>query len=373
MEVAWLFEFPTLHGGERSLLACWPGLRSNGWRPFALAPAEGPLAKALNRLGVEHLPFSVFDADGRRLPRQVLRERLQAMLRRQRPRLLHANSLSMGRLSGPVAASAGVPSIAHLRDIVGLSSAAITDLNRHTRLLAVSRATRDFHRSQGLHGDLCQVCYNGVDLERFRPRAATSWLHGQLRLPREIVFAVSIGQLVMRKGHDVLVRAAAQLLNAWPDLHWLIAGERFSQKDEAVQYEAGLHAAISAAGLSERFHFLGTIENVAELLNEATVLVHPSRQEPLGRVLLEAAASGVPCIATDVGGTREIFGIDEPAARLAPPGDHQALAAAVAELMADCAERARLALAARRRMEAFFDIRSVGQTLAQHYAAVAGW
>lgn len=371
MQVAWLFEFPTLHGGERSLLSCLTGLRSRGWRPFALAPAAGALAAELQRLGVEHLPFSVFDGGGRRLPREVLRDRLRMIVQQWRPKLLHANSVSMGRLSGPPASRAGVPGIAHLRDIVGLSAAAIADLNCQTRLLAVSQATRDFHALQGLSGDLCHVCYNGVDLDTFQPRAATGWLHRQLGLPPEAACAVCVGQLVMRKGHDVLVRAAAGLRDSLPRLHWVIAGERFSQKAEAVQHEADLHAAVAAAGLRERFHFLGTIENVAELLNEATLLVHPARQEPLGRVLLEAAAAGVPCVATDVGGTREVFGIEQPAARLTPPDDHQALAAAVAQLSTDPLERARLASAARRRIAAVFDARIAARALAAHYSSVA--
>ncbi|HEX5445199.1 MAG TPA: glycosyltransferase [Pirellulales bacterium] len=367
MEVAWLFEYPTLHGGERSLLACLPGLQSAGWRPLALAPAGGALAEELQRLGIEHLSFSVFDDRGQRLPREALRQKLATVLRHRRPELLHANSLSMGRLAGPPSVRAGVPSISHLRDIVRLSPAAVADLNAHTRLLAVSHATRTFHLSQGVRGELCHVAYNGVDRDAFQPRPATGWLHCKLGLSGEVDLAVTIGQLVMRKGHDVLVRAAARLRDAFPQLHWVIAGERFSQKAEAVQYETDLRTAIVTAGLAERFHFLGTIDRVAELLNEAKLLVHPARQEPLGRVLLEAAASGVPCVATDVGGTREIFNAAQ--ARLAPPGDDQALAAAVAGLMADAAERARLAAAARRRIAEAFDVRAAARVLAAHYSA----
>lgn len=368
-QVVWLFEYPTLHGGERSLLATLGMLRSLGWQPLAVGPAEGPLADEMRRLDVEHLPFSVFGADGARLPRQTLRDRLRQIFGRRRADLVHANSLSMGRLSGPVAAQTGLPSIAHLRDIVGLSAAAVADLNRHARLLAVSRATRDFHTTQGLRDDLCHVCYNGVDLETFRPRPATGWLHRKLRLPPETSLALSVGQLVMRKGHDVLVRAAARLRDSLPQLHWVIAGARFSQKPEAVRYEADVHAAIAAAGLSERFHFLGTVANVPELLSEAALLVHPARQEPLGRVLLEAAAAGVPCVATDVGGTREIFGDSPAAALLTPPDDERALADAVAALMTSPARRARLAQAARRRAEELFDARTAAFALAEHYRA----
>jgi glycosyltransferase involved in cell wall biosynthesis len=368
MRVAWLFEYPTLHGGERSLLATLPILRGEKIEPIALAPCEGPLVAELTRNHVELFPFDVFD--GRlRQPRDVLRAALLARLNAVQPDLLHANSLSMGRLSGPVAHQAGIPSIAHLRDIVGLSAAAVADLNCHARLLAVSQATREFDVRQGVAADRTHVCCNGVDLDTFRPRPATDWLHRRLGLPTDTMLAATIGQLIMRKGHDVLVRAAARIKDRFSELHWLIIGERHSQKAEAIAYETGLHAAIAAAGLGARFHFLGTIDNVADVLSELTMLVHPARQEPLGRVLLEAAAAGVPCIATAVGGTREIFP-DPTMSRLVPPDDDQALANAIVELAESPSMREQLSLAARRRIEQQFDIQQSASALIEHYRAV---
>lgn len=368
MRVAWLFEYPTMHGGERSLLATLPTLRQAGIQSIALAPPQGPLADKLNQNGVPIVAFNVFDG-GHRQPRDLLRAELAERLDELCPELLHANSLSMGRLSGPVANDAGVPSIAHLRDIVGLSAAASANLNAHNRLLAVSKATRDFHVAQGVCGDRMHVCYNGVDLDRFRPRPPTGWLHRQLGLADDALLVGTIGQIILRKGHDVLVRAATRLKHRLPQIHWLIVGERHSQKAEAFSYEAALHTEIQAAGLTPRVRFLGTLDNVADVLPELTLLVHPARQEPLGRVLLEAAATGVPCIATDVGGTREIF----PAAtmaRLVAPDDDQALAAAIVELLESPEDREALSQAARRRAEEQFDINQAARSLVEHYQAV---
>jgi glycosyltransferase involved in cell wall biosynthesis len=369
LRVVWLFEYPTLHGGERSLLATLPLLRPEGIEPMAIAPAEGALANELARSGVPLASFDVSE-DGRRLPRDVLRASLLAQLMALRPTLLHANSLSMGRLSGPVAHATGLPSIAHLRDIVGLSATAVVDLNFHTRLLAVSQATREFHIRQGVAPDRMHVCYNGVDLELFRPRPPTGWLHRQLGLPDDAVLVATIGQLILRKGHDVLVHAAARVKDRLPNVHWLVIGERHSQKAEAIAYEASLHAEIAAAGLARRFHSLGTLENVEVVLSEITLLVHPARQEPLGRVLLEAAAAGVPIIATDVGGTPEIFP-NPTMARLVGANNDEALAAAMIELIESPIAREKLSLAARRRMEQRFDIRQAAEALVQHYGAVA--
>ncbi len=106
------------------------------------------------------------------------------------------------------------------------------------------------------------------------------------------------------------------------------------------------------------------------LLNECVLLVHAARQEPLGRVLLEAAASGVAVVATDVGGTREIFRTELDGAILVPPDDERALAEAMLALLQNEARRQSLARAARRRAEEAFDIRYAAQRLVAQYEDV---
>ena len=176
-------------------------------------------------------------------------------------------------------------------------------------------------------------------------------------------------------------------------LHYVIVGQRHSEKDESRRFERDLHdaaARICEPGgadipvcpgdlgkqgrqecLPHRVHFLGVRNDVSRLLSELTLLVHTARQEPLGRVLLEAAAAGTAIIATNVGGTPEIFPPDENAARLVPPDDAGAVGDAILELLGDPAMRRRLGVAARRRAQQQFDIRiSVGNLL-QHYGALA--
>ncbi len=361
-----LCEYPTLHGGERSMLATLGGVRAAGFGVTVAAPPEGPLAEALRREEVEVVPFRTLDGRGRRIPRNRLRADLAEVIARRRPDLFHANSLSMGRLSGPVAADLGVPSLAHLRDVLRLGPGALADLNRHTRLLAVSRATRDWHVAAGLDPAKTHVLYNGVDLARFRPRPASGCLHRELGLPPGTVLAATIGQISLRKGQDVLVQSAAMLAGALPQWHFLIVGERHSGKAESRRFEADLRAAAESGPLAGRLHLLGTRDDVDQLLNELALLIHPARQEPLGRVLLEAAASGAPIVATDVGGTREIFPPETHSAMLVPAGGPESLAAAVREAASDDALRVRLAAAAHGRAAAF-DIQRATAALLAHY------
>jgi len=372
-DVLILCEYATVSGGERSMLAVLDGVCRSGHRVAVAAPPQGALAEALRCQGVELVPLDLHAHREARSSQDQQRRRLRAMLLRRRPRLLHANSLSMSRLSGPVAAELGIPSIGHLRDIVGLSARAVADLNRHTRLLAVSRATWAWHVAAGLDAEKTHVFYNGVDLGVFHPREGTGYLHRELGLVGEEEdhprLVGAIGQIGMRKGLDMLAKAAVMLRDELPDVHWLIVGERWSQKAEARRFEADLHA-VAAEELTGRMHFLGYRDDVPGLLGELAVLVHPSRQEPLGRVLLEAAASGVAVVATSVGGTPEIFPPGENAARLVPPDDVAALAAALGELLRDAPLRQKVAAAARCRAEQAFDKADAAANLLRHYREV---
>jgi glycosyltransferase involved in cell wall biosynthesis len=366
-----LCEYPTLNGGERSMLATLDGIRAGGFAPALIAPPDGPLAAELTTRGVELIPFQCRAADGARIAQNRLREQLAEILRRRRPALLHANSLAMGRLSGPVAADCGLPSIAHLRDIISLSAQAVADLNRHRRLLAVSAATREFHVAAGLDAEKTHVLYNGVDLDEFRPRTPTGYLHRELGLPSDAQLIGTIGQIGLRKGQDVLLEAASAVVGQCSAAHFLIVGERNSEKEESRKYEDKLRDTASSR-MTGRVHFLGRRDDVSLLLNELTLLAHPARQEPLGRVLLEAAASGVAVVASDVGGTREIFPTEADAARLVPPDNPARLAAATLELLGDRRLRDRLGAVARRRARQSFDIRATVENLLNQYVASRG-
>lgn len=366
-----LCEYPTLCGAERSMLSTLDGVRAAGFRMMAAAPPAGPLAEALVEKGIEHIPFSVFEPGGKRRTQAAIRGDLDHLLRRCRPDVLHANSLAMGRLSGPVAAEVGVRSIAHLRDIVRLSRQAINDLNRHRRLLAVSHAVRRYYLAAGLEDGKTRVVYNGVDLARFQPRPPTGYLHHELGLPSDARLIGTIGQICLRKGQDVLVQAATALAGRVPDAHYLVVGQRNSQKQESVEFEARLHRAAGQGPLAGRLHLVGERDDIHRLLSELALLVHPARQEPLGRVLLEAAAAGVAVVATAVGGTDEIFPPPSHSARLVGSDCPSALAEVMAELLDDDRARRALGQAARARAESAFGLDLAGTALAAEYAAVA--
>jgi glycosyltransferase involved in cell wall biosynthesis len=179
-----------------------------------------------------------------------------------------------------------------------------------------------------------------------------------------------VGQIILRKGWDVWLDAAVTVVRKNPRAHFVLVGQRHSEKRETRELEQQLRNAGQQPPLNGHLHWLGNREKMETLLPEFAALAHAARQEPFGRVLLEAAACGVPVVATDVGGTREIFGDASPAADLIPVDDASSLAAGILDILnkPDWA-RGRAAEASQRVIQRF-DHRRAARMLLSHYEAV---
>jgi glycosyltransferase involved in cell wall biosynthesis len=358
-----VFEFGTLNGGERSMLAVLPQFVGTDLEFVALAPAVGPLAPALGALGIPVLAFEPRDPGGeRRAPPQLL-EDIRSAAVRVRPDLIHGNSLSMGRLTGPLADDLKVASTAHLRDIVGLTQRAIEQLNANRALVAVSEAVRDFHVARGIDAARMHVVYNGVETEQPDGDATGVSLREELHLPPEAYLVATIGQICLRKGQDVFAKGAVLAAPQMPRAHFLMVGERYSEKTESALFEEALNFEFAMGGLKDRFHRLGYRSHVERMLPEIDLIVHCARQEPFGRVLLEAAAAERPIIATTAGGTAEML-TDGESALLVPPDQPEALAEAIVRLHDNAALSQQLAAVARERVTARFSIEHAARRLA---------
>ena len=177
--------------------------------------------------------------------------------------------------------------------------------------VAVSNAVRDWCVARGVPAERLVVIPNGVDLTRFQsgPQPAG---------PRPRV--LGIGRLSWEKGFDVLIEACRDL----KDVSLEIVGE------------GPMRDALEAMGNGQvRFH--GELEEVAEVMKGADLVVVPSRSEGFGLVALEAMAAGVPVIASSIGGLPDLLG---DAGLLVPPGDELALREAIRALLADAPRRA---------------------------------
>jgi glycosyltransferase involved in cell wall biosynthesis len=162
---------------------------------------------------------------------------------------------------------------------------------------------------------------------------------GSLDTPPDVPLALALGRLHVNKGFDVLLAALAQA----PRLHLWLAGEG--------ELAAALQRQAAALGIAARVRFLGWREDIAALLAAADFLVCPSRHEPLGNVVIEAWAAGVPVAATASEGPSALIA-DGESGLLVPVDDADALARAMIRLVEDRELRTRLAAAGRAAYEA---------------------
>lgn len=362
-------EYGSVNGGENSFLALVDGLRNNGWKFLAAVPQGSPFANRLQETQVEVVDFCMHNADGVKKSQTEIREEFSALATKTGCDLIHCNSLSTSRICGPVCQSLGIPSLGYLRDILKLSKKAMADINQIDRLIAVSQATRQWHCEHGLDSSRTSVVHNGVDSNIFFPPASEPFLNKtskstRIAVPPRLLF---VGQIGIRKGVDMLVDAFLQIATKIPTAKLSIVGQRYSQKHEAVEYEKKLIQQVASSPFSDRVSWLGIRDDVPDLMRQSTILIHPARQEPLGRVLLEAAASGLPIIATDVGGTAEILSSPELKNLLVPPESPAEIAKKVISLSSSAQELNSISRQLRAVAIANFSIESCVRNIDGHY------
>jgi glycosyltransferase involved in cell wall biosynthesis len=370
-----LGEYGTLNGGERSFLTVCKSLQARGWKFIAAVPQGSEFEAAFARQQIPNLGYARVDEDGLRLDQQGKRQQLSRLIFESKPAIVHANSLSMSRICGPVAAELGVPSVGYLRDILKLSKKAVGDINQLDRIVAVSNATADWHVGQGMDRSRVGTIYNGVDGTAFRPfeaegdRAEIEQLQGGLGIEAADRVILYVGQIGMRKGIDSLAEVFVELAQQISNVHLLIVGERNSTKAENVEYEQRIKRQLSATRFSKQVHWLGRRSDVAKLMRLADLLLHPARQEPLGRVLLEASSAGLPIVTTDVGGSAEILPAETP---LFDPDDVAGMAGYACNLLRDEKLRFRVGTDQRKAAQSRFSVVQCTERLERVYRELLG-
>jgi glycosyltransferase involved in cell wall biosynthesis len=276
-----------------------------------------------------------------------------AVLREFRPDVLHAHFARHATAAArKLSAELGVPFTftAHGYDIFRRPPAKFAEHAAAAgAVVVVSEAIARYIRDGlGARPDRIHVIPNGVDIERFQP-------DGQRP---DLLCIVCVARLAPVKNLGLLLEACAELRTRGLEFRCAIVGDG-PCRDELVAARARL-------GLDGMVDLVGAAEQ-AEVLawwRRATVAALTSESEGLGVSLMEAAACGVPAVATAVGGVPEVVE-DGVTGLLVPPGDARALAGALERVLRDPGLAARLGAAARRRAGAHFSLaRQVDRLLA---------
>lgn len=327
-------------GSEQQLLRLATRLDPTRFTPEIMVLGRSGLRRAFQDAGVvtEALPV------GRILGWSGLLgvARLQALMRRRSARLLVTYHTAADILGGAVAAVGGVPVLSCRRD-EGFTKrprhvAVQRRLNRFlTGMISVSEAVaRAVRDAEGFPLQRNHVIWNGEDLQEFRP--GDSPLRKVLGLPEGGLVLSCVASLTPVKDHDTLLAAFARLSARLPAACLLLVGDG----PERTRLEA------EAAPLGPRVRFLGHRGDVADVLRASDVYVQTSTTEGFSNALVQAMATGLPVVATRVGGNVELL---DGCGELVPPRDPEAVAEALFALAAASQRRHALGRKGRQRVE----------------------
>lgn len=232
-----------------------------------------------------------------------------------------------------------------------------------TRIIYVSRVSADQHEAAGYCPDKTVVIPNGIDCDVFRPRpCARERLRCDLGIGCDVAVIGMVAGWRPMKDHDNLLQAASRL-KEHTALRVVLVGPGIDSNN------AGLVEWIARAGLERHVSLLGERHDVSDLMPGFDVAVLPSAWgEAFPLFLCEAMASGVPCVATDIGDSRWILG---DTGAIVPPRDPDALAQALARMLELGEEgRRRLGERARARIVQEFSVGDVVRRYEQVYEQV---
>lgn len=352
------------HGGTTYLTHTLGNLPRVGVLPsLCILRGFHPAAERLRAVGVDPVFLGRAKWDPRALPD------LLALLRRDKPDIVHLNGMKAHLIGRLAARAAGIPAIVHLHfeyaPVLGPLQRALG--RRTPRLLAASERLAEHGRNAfGVPGDRSEAVYNGLPDEAFAVAPdARRTIREWLAIPADAPVIAVVGRLMLRpdKGHRELLRALALVQRRLPDVVLVIAGDGPAR--------SACEHLTDELGLRQNVRFVGQIERVADVLAASDVAAMPSMcEEAFGYAALEAEAVGRPVVAFRVGGLPEAV-VDGRTGILVERGDVEALGHALEELLVDGARRSSMGVAARAFASEFTIERHV-QRLGEIYRELLG-
>jgi glycosyltransferase involved in cell wall biosynthesis len=344
--------------------------------------APGPHVATLAEHGIDHVPLARSTRAADLRADLATASEFFRICRRLRPDLVHTHNPKPGVYGRIGARLARVPHVVntvhglYAQPSDGLAKRAVVytlerlaaacsdaELLQNPEDLVTLRSLRVSERKLHLLG-------NGVDLTRFDPERhplARSRLREELGVGAGTVVVGSVGRLVREKGYEEVFAAARRVRARHPEAVFVVVGPHDPHKADAVTDDQ-LRAAARESGV----RFLGMRDDVEQLYLAMDLYVLASHREGFPRSAMEAAAMGLPVVATDIRGCRQVVD-DGRTGLLVPVRDADRLAAAIDALVADETRRRSMGQAGREKaLDEFDDRRQVAITLGVYRSLLGG-
>lgn len=355
-------------GAERMLLGVLRNLDATRFDSIVCCIQDrGELADEVESLGIPVHALGLMVRGG--FDRQVV-PALRRLIREQKVELVHSH-LYHANLYGRLATwREGIPIIASVHNTYTRRK-----WHRHliNRLLArltfrITAGSADVERDILNHDRVAPEKMarlpNSIDLDRVATSLSPAAAKQQLGFGSADLVIATVGRMEEQKGHAFLLDAFARLrqmpeLDGMP-LRLLVVGDG--------RLKAATEQRAAELGIAEACRFPGSIKDLADVYRSVDVFVMPSLWEGLSLAMLEAMAAGLPMVATDVGGARDVLG-DNVRGILVPAGDAAALAQAINGLLVDAERRSAMAGSGSRHVRENYGVAALSRQLAGLYDA----
>lgn len=339
-------------------------LRDRGDEVILMSP-PGEYGPRLQAMGFRWEPLPVSRSGVNPLAELAVIRRIAALYRAWQPDLVHHFTIKCVIYGSFAARRAGVRAV--VNSVTGLGFALLADTPkarlirpvvlalyrlalRDTEVVFQNADNRDTLAACGVlaRSHVQVIAGDGIDITRFQPAAHAA----------ASPIVLMMARLLHSKGIADFVAAAAIVRKQLPEVRFLLAGAQDPGNPESIS-----DAELGVWRAQGDVEFCGQRSDVLELNQAASIAVLASTQgEGIPRALLEGAACGLPVVATDVPGCRELV-VPAETGLLVPPGAPEMLAAALLKLLQDASLRAQMGEAARLRVERnFADPVIIGET-----------
>ena len=365
---------PFFGGAESFLLDLLTALDRQAFTPIIVTDPRSPVLERFVTIG-EHVVTTPLPQINRSpiFPWRLLDAgaHLARVARNERADVLHTFTARAHLIGAVAARMASIPIVWRICDdtLPAWALSLFARIPQRIVIVAVSRWITRYYPRLHLDGLVPDGARPPIDVSREHARA-------KLDLPRDALIVAHVGRLVRWKGQDIFIRALAQAAQTVPQVRGLIVGAWHKEDERSGPLGGGKSYYDELSALADQLAapvaFAGFVREPGYIYAAADVVTHTSTSpEPFGRIVIEAMMAGCAVVAANAGALPEIV-MDGQTGILTPPGDANALANALADLLTDANRRAQMGAAGKQRAETEYTLATMTHRMENTYRLAFG-